>query len=57
MLAASLLLLALAASSSDLVVSVTDPSGGRVPGATVVIDPDSPKNVVRLTGQIGRAHV
>lgn len=42
MLTSSLLLLALAAASSDLAVTVTDPSGGRIPGAMVTIDPDSP---------------
>lgn len=54
MLAASLLLFALAA-SSDVAVTVTDPSGGRVPGATVEIDPDSPAASPAITGPRGEA--
>ncbi len=54
MLATSLLLLALAA-SSDVTVTVTDPSGGRIPGATVEIDPDSTGAAPVLTDPRGEA--
>ncbi|MEO8359446.1 MAG: carboxypeptidase-like regulatory domain-containing protein, partial [Vicinamibacteria bacterium] len=56
MLATSLLLsLALAVPSGDVVVTVTDPSGGRIPGATVTIDPDSSKLISGMTGARGDA--
>ncbi len=55
MLATSLLLLALSAASSDVAVTVIDPSGGRIPGATVVIDPDSPGASPMVTGPRGEA--
>jgi hypothetical protein len=56
MLATSLLLLALvAATPADVAVTVTDPSGGRIPGATVEIDPGSARTVSGLTGPKGEA--
>ncbi|MEO8500300.1 MAG: TonB-dependent receptor [Vicinamibacteria bacterium] len=58
MLAASLLLLVLAsASPSDVAVSVTDPSGGRIPGASVEIDPGSSKNLTARTDARGEARL
>jgi hypothetical protein len=56
MLATSLLLLALSTvASSDVAVTVTDPSGGRIPGATVSINPDSPAAITTVTGERGEA--
>lgn len=56
MLATSLLLLALsAAAASDVAVTVTDPSGGRIPGATVSINPDSAGAITTVTGEKGEA--
>ena len=55
MLATSLLVLALSAASSDVAVTVTDPSGGRIPGATVVMDPDAKGAVPVVTGPRGEA--
>ena len=58
MLATSLLLLALIGPpSSDVLVSVTDPSGGRVPGATVEIDPGTATATTGLTGPRGEARI
>lgn len=55
MLATSLLVLALAAATSDVAVTVTDPSGGRIPGAAVAIDPDSKGSGPVVTGPRGEA--
>ena len=59
MLATPLLILALAApsagsgTSADVSVTVTDPSGGRIPGATVEIDPGSAVPLTAVTGPQG----
>jgi hypothetical protein len=56
MLASFLLALALAAAPpSGVTVTVTDPSGGRVPGAMVVIDPDVSGGITAVTGPEGEA--
>ena len=55
MLATSLLLLALLAASSDITVTVSDPAGGRILGATVEIDPDSRGASPVMTGPRGEA--
>ena len=56
MLAPSLLLLALAATpGADVSVTVIDPSGGRIPGATVEVDPGSAQTLSRLSGPRGEA--
>ncbi|MEO5762438.1 MAG: carboxypeptidase-like regulatory domain-containing protein, partial [Vicinamibacteria bacterium] len=54
MLAASLLL-SLALAPADVLITVTDPSGARIPGATVTIDPDSRKHVSGMTSARGDA--
>lgn len=58
MLATSILLLALSAAvPSDVTVTVIDPSGGRIPGATVAINPDSPQALSGVTGEKGEAQL
>lgn len=61
MLAASLLAFVLASPSvgastpGSVTVTVSDPSGGRVPGATVEVDPTSPTPLTTVTGARGEA--
>jgi hypothetical protein len=58
MLATSLLLLALAAAASPgVVVTVSDPTGGRIPGATVAVDPDSGRVLPVVTDDRGEARL
>ena len=54
MLATTLLFLGLAMlETTDVVVSVSDPSGGRIPGAIVEVDPGTPGAVSAVTGARG----
>ena len=55
MLASSLLSLTLALAAADVSVTVIDPSGGRIPGATIEIDPASPRLMSAVTGSKGEA--
>jgi len=56
MLATCLLLLALSSeAASDIAITVSDPTGGRIPGATVAIDPDSGRVPPVVTGARGEA--
>ncbi|MBK5255422.1 MAG: carboxypeptidase regulatory-like domain-containing protein [Vicinamibacteria bacterium] len=58
MLATSLLLAALAAAPLfDVSITVVDPSGARIPGATVEVDPGSAQVLSAVTGPRGEAVV